>query len=95
MQRAAWVAVPAGAPASALVVDPAALLELPAWTTLTSRRTTIKVAGSQAAFRAIDLDAVLAVYAAGKAAGATRAGGGQRDGLNARSSVFYNRVKAK
>lgn len=57
--------------------------------------TTIKVAGSQAAFRAIDLDAVLAVAAAGRAAGATRAGVVSAMGANARSSVFYNRVKGE
>ncbi|MBK8065732.1 MAG: epimerase [Betaproteobacteria bacterium] len=57
--------------------------------------TTIKVAGSQAAFRAVDLDAVLAVARAGRAAGATRAGVVSAMGANARSSVFYNRVKGE
>ena len=80
----------------ALVVDLAALPELPAVDDVyIALGTTIKVAGSQAAFRAIDLDAVLAVAAAGRAAGATRAGVVSAMGANARSSVFYNRVKGE
>ena len=55
--------------------------------------TTIKVAGSQAAFRAVDFDAVVAVAKAAKAAGATRLGVVSAMGADARSSVFYNRVK--
>ncbi len=55
--------------------------------------TTIKVAGSQEAFRAVDFDAVVAVAKAAKAAGATRLGVVSAMGANARSSVFYNRVK--
>jgi uncharacterized protein YbjT (DUF2867 family) len=55
--------------------------------------TTIKVAGSQAAFRAVDFDAVVAVAKAAKAAGATRLGVVSAMGAKARSSVFYNRVK--
>jgi uncharacterized protein YbjT (DUF2867 family) len=57
--------------------------------------TTIKVAGSQEAFRAVDLDAVLAVAKAARAAGATRLGVVSAMGANARSSVFYNRVKGE
>ncbi len=57
--------------------------------------TTIKVAGSQEAFRAIDFDAVLTVAQAAKAAGATRLGVVSAMGANARSSVFYNRVKGE
>lgn len=55
--------------------------------------TTIKVAGSQDAFRAVDFDAVVAVAKAAKAAGASRLGVVSAMGANARSSVFYNRVK--
>ena len=57
--------------------------------------TTIKVAGSQSAFRAVDLDANLAVARAARAAGATRAGLVSAMGADARSSVFYNRVKGE
>lgn len=42
--------------------------------------TTIKHAGSRAAFRRIDFDAVLSVACAARLAGATRARGGQLDG---------------
>jgi uncharacterized protein YbjT (DUF2867 family) len=57
--------------------------------------TTIKVAGSQEAFRAVDFDAVVTVAKAAKAAGATRLGVVSAMGANARSSVFYNRVKGE
>ena len=57
--------------------------------------TTIRLAGSQAAFRAVDLDANLAVARAARAAGATRAGLVSAMGADARSSVFYNRVKGE
>lgn len=57
--------------------------------------TTIKVAGSQAAFRAVDLDANLAVAKAAVAAGAHRVGLVSAAGANARSPVFYNRVKGE
>jgi len=57
--------------------------------------TTIKVAGSQEAFRAVDFDAVVAAAKAAKAAGATRLGVVSAMGANARSSVFYNRVKGE
>jgi uncharacterized protein YbjT (DUF2867 family) len=57
--------------------------------------TTIKVAGSQQAFRAVDLDANLAVARAAFAAGVRRIGLVSAAGANARSSVFYNRVKGK
>jgi uncharacterized protein YbjT (DUF2867 family) len=57
--------------------------------------TTIKVAGSEQAFRAVDLDANLAVAKAAAAAGAKRAGLVSAVGANARSSVFYNRVKGE
>lgn len=57
--------------------------------------TTIKVAGSQEAFRAVDFDANLAVARAARAAGARRAGLVSAMGANARSGVFYNRVKGE
>ena len=57
--------------------------------------TTIKVAGSQEAFRAVDFDAVLAFARAARAAGATRLGLVSAMGASERSSVFYNRVKGE
>lgn len=57
--------------------------------------TTIKVAGSQQAFRAVDFDAVLAVARAAREAGAQRLGVVSAMGASARSSVFYNRVKGE
>jgi uncharacterized protein YbjT (DUF2867 family) len=55
--------------------------------------TTIKVAGSQAAFRAVDFDANLAVAQAAFAAGTRKLGLVSAMGADARSSIFYNRVK--
>lgn len=57
--------------------------------------TTIAVAGSPAAFRAVDHDAVLAVARAARQAGARRLAVVSALGANARSSVFYNRVKGE
>lgn len=57
--------------------------------------TTIKVAGSQAAFRAVDFDAVVALARAAHAQGATKLGVISAMGADARSSVFYNRVKGE
>jgi uncharacterized protein YbjT (DUF2867 family) len=57
--------------------------------------TTIKVAGSQAAFRAVDLDANLSVARAAFDAGVRRIGVVSAVGANAGSSVFYNRVKGE
>jgi len=57
--------------------------------------TTIKTAGSQAAFRAVDADAVLAFAKAARAAGATRLGVVSAMGADASASVFYNRVKGE
>jgi uncharacterized protein YbjT (DUF2867 family) len=57
--------------------------------------TTIKVAGSQAAFRAVDHDAVLALARQARAAGATRLAVVSAMGADARSRVFYNRVKGE
>ncbi|MGE0332451.1 MAG: nucleoside-diphosphate sugar epimerase [Ramlibacter sp.] len=78
------------------VVDFAALTALPAaHEVYLALGTTIKVAGSQAAFRAVDHDANLAVARAALAAGATRAGLVSAMGADARSSLFYNRVKGE
>ena len=57
--------------------------------------TTIKVAGSQAAFRAVDYDANLAVANAALAAGARKLGLVSAMGASAGSKVFYNRVKGE
>lgn len=80
----------------ALPVDFSALPELPAVDEVyLALGTTIKVAGSQAAFQAIDLDANLAVARAAHAAGARRIGLVSAMGANAESRVFYNRVKGQ
>ncbi len=57
--------------------------------------TTIKVAGSQEAFRAVDFDAFLAVARAGTARGATKLGVISAMGASSASRVFYNRVKGE
>lgn len=57
--------------------------------------TTIKAAGSQAAFRAVDFDAVVAVARAARDAGIERAAVVSAMGANAQSRVFYNRVKGE
>lgn len=80
----------------ALTVDFARLPDLPrvddAYIAL---GTTIKVAGSQQAFRAVDFDAVLAAAKAARAAGATRLGVVSAMGADADSRIFYNRVKGE
>ena len=78
------------------IVDFASLPALPpADEVYLSLGTTIRVAGSQAAFRAVDLEANLAVARAAFAAGVRRVGLVSAAGANARSSVFYNRVKGE
>jgi uncharacterized protein YbjT (DUF2867 family) len=57
--------------------------------------TTIRVAGSREAFRAVDLDANLAVARAAVAAGAKRVALVSAVGASAQSPVFYNRVKGE
>jgi uncharacterized protein YbjT (DUF2867 family) len=57
--------------------------------------TTIKVAGSQAAFRRVDFDAVLAFAAAAKAAGATHLSVVSALGASTNAGVFYSRVKGE
>ena len=77
-------------------VDFAALPALPAVDEVyLALGTTIKVAGSQAAFRAIDFEANLAVARAAHAAGARRLGLVSAMGADAHSRVFYNRVKGE
>ncbi len=57
--------------------------------------TTIKVAGSKAAFKALDGDAVVAIATTAKAHGATRIAVVSAMGANAQSGVFYNQVKGE
>ena len=58
--------------------------------------TTIKVAGSQAAFKAIDLDAVVAIARAARQANkATCLGVVSAMGADAKSGVFYSRIKGE
>lgn len=57
--------------------------------------TTIDVAGSQAAFRRVDFDAVADTARAARAAGARRAIVVSALGADERSRVFYNRVKGE
>ncbi len=58
--------------------------------------TTIKVAGSQAAFKAIDLEAVVAVAKAARQVNkAVRLGVVSAMGADPKSSVFYNRIKGE
>ena len=76
--------------------DPAALAALPALDeAYLALGTTIKVAGSQQAFRAVDFDANYAVAKAAFAAGAKRLGLVSAMGADARSRIFYNRVKGE
>ena len=56
---------------------------------------TLKAAGSQAAFRAVDFEAVLAFSRAAKVAGASRLAVVSALGADARSAVFYNRIKGE
>ncbi|MBC7955956.1 MAG: NAD(P)H-binding protein [Cytophagales bacterium] len=57
--------------------------------------TTIKVAGSKAAFRKVDFDAVVNTARAARAAGATRLAVVSALGADANSAVFYSRVKGE
>ncbi|MBD9390737.1 nucleoside-diphosphate sugar epimerase [Acidovorax sp. ACV01] len=57
--------------------------------------TTIAAAGSQQAFRAVDRDAVIATARTALAAGASRCGVVTAMGADARSRIFYNRVKGE
>jgi uncharacterized protein YbjT (DUF2867 family) len=57
--------------------------------------TTIKVAGSQAAFKAVDFEAVVDVARMGIARGATKLGVVSAMGADPKSSIFYNQVKGE
>jgi uncharacterized protein YbjT (DUF2867 family) len=57
--------------------------------------TTIKVAGSQAAFRQVDFDAVVNTARASRQAGATALAVVSALGADATSQLFYNRVKGE
>jgi uncharacterized protein YbjT (DUF2867 family) len=57
--------------------------------------TTIKLAGSEAAFRQVDFDFVVNIARAAKAAGATRLAVVSALGADAKSRIFYNRVKGE
>jgi uncharacterized protein YbjT (DUF2867 family) len=57
--------------------------------------TTIKVAGSEAAFREVDFAFVVNTARAARAAGATRLAVVSAVGADAKSRVFYNRVKGE
>lgn len=57
--------------------------------------TTIRSAGSEAAFRAVDFDAVVAFAQACRRSGATHFGLVSALGADARSGIFYNRVKGE
>jgi len=93
-------AVPASGQAPPLqrvhVVDYTALPALPAADeAYCCLGTTIKVAGSQAAFRAVDFDAVLAFARAARQAGVRRFAVVSALGASPRSAAFYNRVKGE
>jgi uncharacterized protein YbjT (DUF2867 family) len=78
------------------VVDFAALPALPkAREAYCALGTTIAQAGSQAAFRAVDHDAVLAFARAARTAGVKRFAVVSALGANAGSVAFYNRVKGE
>jgi uncharacterized protein YbjT (DUF2867 family) len=78
------------------VVNFAALPALPpAEAAVCALGTTIAVAGSQAAFRAVDFDAVLAFARAARAAGAYKLAVVSSLGANRRSGNFYSRVKGE
>jgi len=78
------------------VVDFTALQSLPpADEAYLALGTTIKVAGSQAAFRAIDFAANLAVARAAQAVGVQRVGLVSAMGADAHSRIFYSRVKGE
>jgi uncharacterized protein YbjT (DUF2867 family) len=78
------------------VIDFAALPALPAADEVyLALGTTIKIAGSQAAFRAVDHDANIAVAEAALASGARRVGLISAMGADPGSKVFYSRVKGE
>lgn len=82
--------------AGEILADFAALPLLPpALVAISALGTTIRAAGSQAAFRAVDHDAVLAFARAAQAAGARHFIVITAVGADAASGVFYSRVKGE
>jgi uncharacterized protein YbjT (DUF2867 family) len=78
------------------VLDFAALPALPAVDDVfIALGTTIKVAGSQRAFRAVDFDSVLGLANAARSSGASRLGVVSAMGASEKSLIFYNRVKGE
>jgi uncharacterized protein YbjT (DUF2867 family) len=78
------------------VIDFSALPALPAAdAAFCCLGTTIKVAGSQAAFRAVDFDAVLAFAQAARRAGVRRFAVVSALGADPKSGNFYSRVKGE
>lgn len=78
------------------IVDFAALSELPrSDDVFICLGTTIKVAGSQAAFRAVDYESVVTLAGAALARGATKLGVVSAMGADAKSGIFYNRIKGE
>ncbi len=89
-------ALPAGARQKVHVVDFQQLPVLPAASSAyCCLGTTIKVAGSQAAFRAVDHTAVLAFARAARAAGVQRFAVVSALGASPRAVSFYSRVKGE
>lgn len=93
-------AVPVGRRATGrageVVADFAALPLLPAVdVAICALGTTIRIAGSQAAFRAVDFDAVLAFARAAQAAGVTHFMMVTAVGADPKSTVFYSCVKGE
>jgi uncharacterized protein YbjT (DUF2867 family) len=79
-----------------MVVDFKALPALPAaQAAFCCLGTTIKVAGSQEAFRAVDFESVVAFAKVARQAGATRFAVVSALGASAQASSFYNRVKGE
>ena len=80
-----------------IVTDFSALPDRPVWcgvdAVICTLGTTIKVAGSKAAFAAIDLELPVAIARMAKAAGATRFGLNSSLGANDLSPNFYLRTK--
>lgn len=88
--------LPSGPKVESLLIDYDALPALPsADDVYVALGTTIKVAGSEQAFRRVDYDYVMNVAQAARSAGATRLGIVSALGANASSRVFYNRVKGE
>jgi uncharacterized protein YbjT (DUF2867 family) len=89
-------ALPAPAHTQVLQVDFARLPKLPAvGSACCALGTTIAVAGSQPAFRAVDFDAVVHFARAAHRAGVKRFAMVSALGASARSASFYNRVKGE